>query len=124
MSWMSILKFKGPPPLALITGQDSRYFIDKITYKYPEFPLGRPVDISDKGEANRVFIFQDELDWIEKTKAEGNPKSGDNPYYAPEHGPPDNYVDIKSSDGGYTIEYVAGSKKLFNTLLKEMEEVQ
>ena len=128
MSWKEILKQPQPDPFQQwqnnITFQNGLW-MDAISYDDPRYPLGRPQDL-DENELDviRVFVLNDETDWEDKAAAEGNPKSGDNPYYAPEHGGPDNWADIRVNEEDYTIEYVAGSRKFFTMLERTLQETK
>ena len=125
MSWKTILKQMNPFMLWQQSLLQSGMWFDSIRFDDERYPLGRPANRS-KGEKGmvRVFVFQDEKDWEKEAAKAGNPKSSDNPYYAPEHGGPDNYADIKFNDENFTIEYVAGSKKFFGMLERTLQEIK
>lgn len=104
-----------------------KMWIDSIRFDDERYPLGRPTNTGEGPTPllRRIFVLQDERDWEKEAAKAGNPKSSDNPYYAPEYGGPDNYADIKFNDEeDFTIEYVGGSEKFFALLERTLQETK
>ena len=124
MSWEGILKQLNPFQQWMQNLMQLGIWFDSVSFDDERYPLGRPANTGE-GEKGmtRVFVVKDEKDWEKETAEAENPKSVDNPYYAPEHGDPDNYADIKFNDENWTIEYFAGSEKFFNMIQQELDEI-
>jgi len=92
------------------------YMIDRLHYE-EKFPLGRPWD-DDSSNHRRVFREEAEIGWSKE-----NVKSGDNPFYAPEHAP-DDYVDIEYDRNTLVMIKVRGSDRVFSHLQNLLRETR
>tara|TARA_R100000656_G_C3926347_1_gene123908 strand:+ start:258 stop:638 length:381 start_codon:yes stop_codon:yes gene_type:complete len=95
---------------------DEGYFYDSIYMDDRRFPEGRPWN-TNTGRV-RIFLIQNERDWIKEQAEAGTPQSISNPYYAPATHP-DEYADFSTKGGD--LKFIAGSKKFWDKAYATME---